>query len=219
MYTHTCTHIFSQLAGWPFGWKYLNWCDTNIDHDKIWGGWYFQPMWCSAVTIKGLKDDTTYKPRAPPCLLFPYLVSPFHPSLSLPVFSSHLPLSLLSSLLNILTGNITRRHGSSRPRTGGLNSRWLKPSLVPSTERRWHQWIEMSAQSPANTKRQHPAQPQSVQPTVVSAAAPPDYRAASVLRLWDTWVHPQHSNMVKVMRWHRMQRNALFHCPTICSVF
>ena len=31
-----------------------------------------------------------------------------------------------------------------------------RTSLVPSTEHQWHQWSETSAQSPKETKRQHP---------------------------------------------------------------
>ena len=59
----------------------------------------------------------------------------------------------------ILTGNFTNWHSSLWPRTGRLYSRWLKPprtSLVPSAEHQRHWWIETSAQSTKETKRQHP---------------------------------------------------------------
>ena len=60
---------------------------------------------------------------------------------------------------SILTGNMTKWHGSSRPRTGSLYNAWLKPprtSLVPSTEHQWQRYWKLT-----------PTHPQSVHPAAV----------------------------------------------------
>ena len=64
-----------------------------------------------------------------------------------------------------------------------------RTSVVPSTEHQWHQWSEMSAQRPKILKdNTHPDTVCSpcchlTTDTQVSAAVPPDYRAASFSRL------------------------------------
>ena len=61
---------------------------------------------------------------------------------------------------------------------------------ITGTHQQWYWWSEMSAQ---DIKRQHPPQPQSIQPCYhlakdieVSAALTPDYRAASLPRSHST---------------------------------
>ena len=92
------------------------------------------------------------------------------------------------------------RHNLAWFRTGEAPQRVIKTGLerhwYMSAEQQRHWWSEMPAQSPKDTKKWHRTPATVCSPcrhrandTEVSAAVTPDYRAALLPRLWDSWTH------------------------------
>ena len=83
-----------------------------------------------------------------------------------------------------------------------------------------HQNITGTIDGAQRILKQLPLQPvcspcccQCTQDTEVSAAIPPDYRAASFPRLWDSWTHPQHQHLtLHELEVAGLKINILFVC-------